>query len=185
MVQIGRFTVAKNHIFTVRVLDELVRRGCPVHLLLIGDGPLRPDVQRHVDAAGLADRCTWIVDADNVPAILASVADLKLLPSLHEGLGLAAVEAQAAGVPVLVSDTTPRECALANELIEFLPLTAGPDVWADRILARLSHTPRLLNRHPALRERVLASRFHIARSVCRLTELYTELAENTKKRGRQ
>ena len=67
-----------------------------------------------------------------------AVFDLFLFPSFSEGLGIVCVEAQAAGTPVLTSDTVPREAAVVPGAVEFLALEAGERTWAERALARLA-----------------------------------------------
>lgn len=59
--------------------------------------------------------------------------DVFVLPSLYEGLGIVNVEAQASGLPCVVSDTVPQEAHLTDR-IEFLPLEAGAGFWAEKIL---------------------------------------------------
>jgi len=61
-------------------------------------------------------------------------ADTFVFPSIHEGLGAVAIEAQTAGLPCLLSDTIPLG-AKVTDLVEFLPIDKGPDVWAKRMLA--------------------------------------------------
>ena len=58
--------------------------------------------------------------------------DVFVFPSLYEGLGIAAVEAQAAGVPCILSDQVPEECKIA-ENVEFLSLNESADLWARHI----------------------------------------------------
>ena len=72
-------------------------------LLLIGDGPEMSGVRRQVDQAGLADQVEFLGHVDNLENVL-PVADLLLLPSLHESFGLVALEAMACGVIPLVTD---------------------------------------------------------------------------------
>jgi glycosyltransferase involved in cell wall biosynthesis len=96
-------------------------------------------------------------------------ADALLFPSRAEGLGMVAVEAQAAGIPVLASTEVPRECVVIPEIVTFERLDMGVSAWADRLL-RLMDAPRL---DPiAANRRVAASPFAIAHSAAALTRLY-------------
>ena len=67
-------------------------------------------------------------------ARLYQAMDVFVFPSLYEGLGLVAIEAQLSGLPVLAADTVPREIVYDDSLVEFLPLSASADVWADKAL---------------------------------------------------
>ena len=53
---------------------------------------------------------------------------------MSEGLGIAAVEAQAAGVPVLASTEVPQDADMGLNLIEFVPLSEPPSLWAERAI---------------------------------------------------
>ncbi len=174
IAQIGRYGMAKNHVFTVEIARELARRNFPFHLLLIGDGILRPNIEKLMEIAGLSNRCTFVPDTDQVPEILRSAVDLQILPSIHEGLGLVLVEAQASGVPSLVSDAVTREGVINKGLIRFLPIDEGPGVWADAIAEQLASGTKVAvdTQH---RKRMLASRFNIQNSVQQLSRLYEDL----------
>lgn len=176
LAQVGRFTVAKNHTFTLEVVRLLAKSHSNLHVVFMGDGPLRATMQKEMDRMGLGGNVTWLPNCKEVPAILRSVVDAVLFPSLHEGLGLAVVEAQAAGVPVLISDTVTRECVIVPQLTDFLPIDQGPAPWVQRILA-LVREPRSRTHNREHHQAVVTSRFRIAHSVARLSALYLELAE--------
>ena len=63
--------------------------------------------------------------------------DLFVFPSLHEGLPLVLVEAQTAGLPCVISDKVPLECALIEELVSVCKLTDSPAKWADCCLKQI------------------------------------------------
>lgn len=175
IAQIGRFTPAKNHAFTIELARQLASGDPPLpipfHMLMIGDGPLRAKSQDRVRDAGLKEYFTWVADSDEVPAILRSVVDLQLLPSVHEGLGLVLLEAQVAGVPSIVSDSVTRECTLIPALLLFLPIDHGPDPWAKAVtgilLARNQHPLDAMHRST-----MLESRFNVDRNVQQLSSIY-------------
>jgi glycosyltransferase involved in cell wall biosynthesis len=101
-------------------------------------------------------------------------SDLLHFPSLAEGLGMVAVEAQAAGLRVLASDSTPRECVVVAGLVDFLPLNKGENVWAGEILNLLDQ-PR--PDAAAANAAVENSPFSIANSAGRLLGLYRDRLE--------
>src|SRR5262249_47770674 len=95
-------------------------------------------------------------------------SDLLLFPSRGEGLGMVAVEAQAAGVPVLASTAVPRECVVVPDLVHFQDLNVPVENWVDDAL-RLATRPRNGVHGNA---RVAASAFSIENSARALLDLY-------------
>jgi glycosyltransferase involved in cell wall biosynthesis len=98
-----------------------------------------------------------------------AAAHTLIFPSLEEGLGMVAVEAQAAGLHVLASDAVPREAVVIPELVKFLPLSAGADAWSSELLRQLS-----MARYDAsiAAEKVRRSPYSIEESYRRLHSIY-------------
>ena len=127
---VGRFEEVKNHDFLIRSFVALSHRLSDVRLVLAGDGPLRTRVMQQASATGLQGRIDFLGIVPHIPRLLAAL-DLFLFPSRWEGLGLALVEAQAAGIPCLVSDRVPREADIGLGLTVFRSLEDGPAAWAE------------------------------------------------------
>jgi glycosyltransferase involved in cell wall biosynthesis len=133
---VGRFVPVKNHSFIVDVFNRIITGGTNAHLLFVGDGPGLSDIRAKIAGRGLEDRCTFAgVQSDVVPFLFAM--DVFVLPSKWEGLGLVALEAQAAGVPVVASTNVPDEVDVISSLSEHLPLNMGVDGWASAVNRRL------------------------------------------------
>lgn len=165
---VGRFIPTKNHKFLVDVFGLLHARLPDAHLLLVGDGPLRTDVQRQVHQLGLSDRVYFCGVRSDVPQLVAAL-DLVLFPSLYEGLGIVTIEAQAAGTPCLASHATPDEADTGLGLLQRLDLPAGADAWATKALEMLKYD------RPAwsVRERaLLAAGFDVRETARRLQGIY-------------
>lgn len=129
---VGRFCKAKNHRKLIEIFES-VHRQCPdVVLLLIGIGELQEEIRQIVREKALTDEVIFYGATNDVPALL-QVMDCFVLPSLYEGLPVAAVEAQAAGLPTLLSNTITNEVGITS-LAQFLPLEAAPQEWARQIL---------------------------------------------------
>lgn len=159
----------KNPAFALDVAIECIKRDDSVRFIVAGGGELvRRVLERQMADAGFADTIRFLGLRGDVPALMLA-SDLLLFPSLAEGLGMVAVEAQAAGLRVLASDATPREAAVLPELCSFVPLASGVEEWATeatRLLA-LPHADA-----SASNERVTRSRFAIARSTDELLKVY-------------
>ena len=97
-------------------------------------------------------------------------SDVLLFPSRGEGLGMVAVEAQAAGLPVLASDTVPRECVVVPELVRFKKVEAGEAAWAADLLQLAGQRQNSSEAN----QRVAASAFSIDRSARALLHLYSQ-----------
>jgi glycosyltransferase involved in cell wall biosynthesis len=132
---VGRFAPMKNHAFLVDFFDRVIGRGMNGHLLLVGDGPLQEEIRADVERRGLADRCTFAGHRPDVAPMFAAM-DVFVFPSEYEGLGIVAVEGQAAGVPVIASTAIPEEIEVIPRLVDRIPLAAGPDAWADAVVRR-------------------------------------------------
>ncbi|WP_176761709.1 glycosyltransferase [Tessaracoccus oleiagri] len=135
LVHVARFGEEKNHAFTVQVLNELIRRGQPAVAIYIGDGSLRAGIEEQVDRLGLREHTRFLGMIPDV-AVKLQASDVSLLPSFFEGLPFTVLEAQAAGLPSIVSTAVTDEVDAAGT-VRFLPLEAGAEVWADEVLSVL------------------------------------------------
>lgn len=128
----GSFTVAKNHAFLLDVFAEVVKTRPDAVLLLVGDGPLRGSIEDKIRRLGLTERVRLAGIRDDVNRLLQAV-DVQLMPSLYEGLPVSLVEAQASGLPLVISDTISRDTAITPSVV-FLPLSAPASAWAARVV---------------------------------------------------
>lgn len=159
----------KNPSFCLEVARECAARDSNFHCLLAGGGDaMRERLTARVTNWGLKDRIRLIGSRSDVPCLM-HAADLLLFPSFAEGLGMVAVEAQAAGLPVLASDGVPKECAVVPGMVEFLPLSAGAQQWADRALSLIA-TSKL--DHRVAYSSVERSPFAIQNSARALLDIY-------------
>lgn len=167
---VGRFHERKNHALIVEVAAEVFRREPSARLLLVGDGDGEDKVRAHVHALGIDDRVVFAGASDQVPQLLRHAMDVFLFPSHHEGLGVAVVEAQAAGLPCVIADHLPSEIDVVPELIHRLPVSQPSADWATVVL-QAARQPAI-DRNEALRT-ILASDFNIERSAAKIAEIYT------------
>jgi glycosyltransferase involved in cell wall biosynthesis len=93
---------SKNHASLLRAAAMLSKRSRNLEFLLVGDGPLRPELELMVGDLGLKDQVRFLGERHDIPALLASM-DVTALPSVSEGLSNAVLESMAAGVPVVAA----------------------------------------------------------------------------------
>jgi len=127
---VGRFEEQKNHRFLVEIARKLCPTAPEARFLLVGDGPLRPEIEGLVQAAGLRDRFIFAGVRSDVAGLMRGAMDCFVFPSLYEGLGLVALEAQAAGLKCLVSEQVPAEVEVVEGLIERMSLQAKAAAWS-------------------------------------------------------
>lgn len=166
---IGRFAEQKNHEGLLKIFAETRKRGMDTKLVLLGDGELREKTGQLAEQLGIKDQVLFAGVVANVPDYL-SAMDIFLLPSLYEGLPVVCVEAQAAGLPCLISDQVTREIALTDQ-VWFLA-NGDLDSWCDRI-RKISAEGRSRNAVKGLEQ------YDIVRQTRNLEERYLQYATGT------
>ena len=130
---VGRFEAQKNHTFLLRVFAEYLRMAPEAVLLLVGDGPLRKDIEAEAKELGITGQMCFAGVRKDVPALMRGVMDVFVLPSLFEGLPLVLLESQAAGLPCLLSDSVAEEADRMPSLIYRESLASSAASWATRL----------------------------------------------------
>lgn len=130
--QVGRFTYQKNPEFTVMLFNELVKKNKNARLLLIGRGQEEARLRNQIRELGLEDKAKMLVSRDDIPELLKAL-DVFILPSRFEGFGIVLVEAQAAGIPCVVSDNVPKQVYL-SKAVNCLSLDDPAEKWVDVLL---------------------------------------------------
>ncbi len=130
---VGRFAEQKNHRFLVEIAEYLVRMEPTAVFLLVGDGPLKPEIEALVRERGLSANFIFLGARPDIPRLMIGAMDCFLFPSSYEGLGLVVWEAQAAGLACLISDAVPAEATVATTLVRRLSLAAPAEAWAKEL----------------------------------------------------
>ena len=136
---VGRFYYPKNHAFLLRVFRDVLKVNKDSVLILAGDGPLRPEIEKAAEDYGIKDRVLFLGLREDITELL-SAMDVFVFPSHYEGLPVTLVEAQTSGLPCLVSDRVPGEAALTG-LVSSMSLDESPEKWAEKAL-EMSSIPR-------------------------------------------
>jgi len=163
---VGRFVQAKNHEFLLHIFQQVTRIKNNATLLLVGEGPLKPEIEQLSRTLGLHDKVQFLGARDDVPDIL-NACDAFVFPSLFEGLGIGLIEAQASGLPCFASQNVPSQVAI-TDLCSFLPLE-NPEEWAEGICSTHS-TDRAV-----YCQKVIDAGYDISASADLLTNLYLRM----------
>jgi glycosyltransferase EpsF len=127
---VGRFRDQKNQAFLIEIAKILRERSKNFVFVLVGDGPTMPRIREEVSRNNLEKHFIFLGAREDVAKCMRAM-DVFVFPSLWEGFGLVVIEAQAAGLPVIVSDAIPMELPLIAPSVR-LPLQR-PDEWVDVI----------------------------------------------------
>ena len=164
----GRFMTQKNHTFIIDIFAELHKRREDSVLVFAGDGPLMEDMRAKVARLGLSECVVFLGSVIDMEKYYQAM-DVFVFPSLYEGLGMSAVEAQISGMPVLCSTEVPAEAKICENL-HFMPLSKSAGDWADEAL-RISDGHIRQDMAACAREHG----FDIKTEAAKLTEWYCEL----------
>jgi len=134
---VGRFVPPKNQSFILEIAAEILKKRPDIHFLLVGDGPIRPQLEAHAKAAGLSERIHFTGTRTDVPRIMRAAMDVFIFPSLWEGLPIAVIEAQAAGLPCILSEAVTDEANLLPEHVIQLGASNSAEEWAKRTIEAL------------------------------------------------
>ncbi len=130
---VGRMMPQKNHFFLLKIFRELAHRDKRYILFLAGTGERLEEIRKRVIRYGLENRVILAGMVNDIPELMATVFDVHLLPSLYEGLPIVGMEATAAGLHTVCSNSVSTDFTgtLASR-VSTLPLSASPEIWADK-----------------------------------------------------
>lgn len=129
---VGRFFKQKNHSFLIDIFYEIAQINGKAKLVLVGEGELQEAIKEKVNKLNIADRVVFWGPSDRVNELM-QMFDVLLMPSLHEGLPVVGIEAQAAGLPCVFADTITQEVDITGHCY-FLPLNKPVHEWANVVL---------------------------------------------------
>lgn len=167
---VGRFHEAKNHGFLLDIFAEVCKKRSDAILLLIGDGDLRESIKDKVHSLKLDNNVILAGSRDDVPQLMQAM-DLFVFPSLWEGLPVTVVEAQAAGLPCLISDNITTDVDL-SKLVVRLPVD-DIYVWVEAILNSEIKKSDVTSE-------IRRAGFDVKNSVENLTKFYYSIFDNVK-----
>ena len=144
---VGRFDPQKNHKFLLKIFAKLKKLNPTAKLMLVGNGNGRDEIVQMAERMGLKDAIIFTGVRADVNELMQAM-DVFVLPSLYEGLPVTMVEAQAAGLPCVISDKVPTECAIVDGLVKSVALSDDLSIWVDALqkaknIERKDHTQEI------------------------------------------
>lgn len=154
LIHVGRFYNQKNHSFLIDIVKAVKTDSTDVVVLLVGTGKLQDNIKEKVEKNGLQKNVRFLNERSDVNKLL-QLADVFVLPSFFEGLPVVGIEAQAAGIPLLVADTVTTEVDMDMGLVEFLPIDRGVETWKIAVLNKGKNRNKMTpnNRKMALQKK--------------------------------
>src|SRR5690554_130761 len=168
---IGNFTSPKNYPFILKTFKAILERNSDAVLVLVGKNENDPTVAEQAARLGIDKNIIFTGIRSDVPQLLQAM-DVFLFPSTFEGLPVAVIEAQAAGLPTLISDAVDSEVKITPDL-EFKSLSESPEIWAEKVLEMGDRSKR----HDRS-QLVVDAGYDIKSNAEWLTNFYLELAES-------
>jgi glycosyltransferase involved in cell wall biosynthesis len=173
---VGRMSSQKNQLFAEDIFAQVLNSRPDALLVFAGDGPLMGKVQAHAKELGIVPSVRFLGIRNDIVQLYQAF-DVLLFPSLYEGLGMAAIEAQTADLPVLASTEVPAETRIVHDLIQYLPLDDGPAVWAEKLLSLIMRANSRSGKTRINRgEQIAMQGYDIHESAAKLCQWYCELA---------
>lgn len=163
---VGRLSKEKNHKLIIEVFYRILQKEPDAHLVLVGEGPERAKIEQLIKRLGLNNSVTLTGIRNDVWDMM-NLFDLFLFPSFYEGLGIALIEAQASGLPCVVSDTIPEE-AIMTENVRRISFEESADYWANEILTFMKSFKRKDES-----DRIMTANYDITLAAERLCDFYS------------
>lgn len=122
----------KNHAFLLKLAAHLKERGVRFQLVLAGDGPLREKMEEEARRQNLLSEVLFLGTEERIHELMRTF-DVFVMPSLYEGLPVVLVEAQASGLPCIISDNITDKVDAGLGLVTRLSLSEPIGIWAETI----------------------------------------------------
>ena len=164
LIQIGRLIELKNHFFTLSMFSDYLNIDPEAKLFIVGDGEMQQSIMERISDLSISSNVTMLESRNDVNNLL-QMSDVFLMPSMWEGISLAAVEAQASGIRTILSDKVSKEVGITDVCV-FLPLDKSD--WINNIKEKL---PQRRN----MKEEIEDAGFDVSKTSKWLTEFYERI----------
>ena len=129
---VGYFGYQKNHIFMLKIIEKMREMNIDCVWIFVGEGNGLNNIKQRAKQMKIDESIRFIGRRDDVNKIY-QLMDVCILPSLFEGLPTVAVEAQAAGIPIVMSDNITKEVDMKMGLAFYIKLTASIEDWVKKL----------------------------------------------------
>ncbi|MFP4698139.1 MAG: glycosyltransferase [Eubacteriales bacterium] len=171
IVHVGAMREQKNHMFLLEVFVKVLEKKSNTRLLLVGDGDLKEQILKKIDELKIKNHVIITGNRKDVPDIL-SASDVLLFPSFYEGFPNAVLEAQASGLPCLISDVITNEVKVNNNCLS-LSLKKSSTEWAEQLLLLQNFDERSMGAY-----NVTASGLSVEGEIGKIEKTYRDIVNN-------
>lgn len=169
---VGTVNENKNQLLIIKTAAKLIREGEPLKVFLVGDGVLADELKEEAKREGIREQVIFAGKKDDAAPYL-SAMDVFMFPSISEGFGIAMLEAQASGLPCVVSDSIQPEVKIFMDYMINIHLADSIDVWCEGIRHAL-----YMKRNPDTYEGLKSHGFDICCTIKILNDLYDRYKED-------
>jgi glycosyltransferase involved in cell wall biosynthesis len=139
LAMVGRLVAQKGHRFLLDAVRILDHQGLQLKAMIVGAGPLKPCIEQHIADAGLRNRVAMISPMDHETLMrLLVAADAFVMPSIYEGLPLAAAEAMSLGLPVVATRVSGLSELIEDRVSGLLVTPQSPEALAEAIASLMT-----------------------------------------------
>lgn len=150
---VGRFSYEKNHIFMVQLIKRMALNNKDFVWIFIGDGDLEKNVKKLISEENL-ERYVRFLGRREDANLLYKIMDVLILPSIYEGLPTVLIEAQAAGIPCVISNSITREADMGMGIVKYVDLSDTLDNWLVSLREASNYKiPNMIDRQAILKEK--------------------------------
>ncbi len=175
LVNLARLWPEKGHTYLLAALQAVVKKFPQTKLLMVGDGPMKLELQGLARQLGLELNVIWIPFPENLPALLACV-DLQVHSSIYEGLPMAILSGMAARLPIVTTDVGGVGEVIENGRTGLLVPPQNPAALADGLLLLMSR-PDVAQRLGAAARKSVQQNFHSSAGARSLENIFERLFE--------
>jgi glycosyltransferase involved in cell wall biosynthesis len=145
LIFVGRLYPLKNPMFALQIMAEIAEHTDDIYLLVIGKGELEEEMKKYLFSHNLNSNVRMLGWQENVLSLM-RICDLFIFPRIEfpkEGLGFTVLEAQLAGLPVLISKGIVEETFVIKDQVHVLGIDEGVNVWKDKVMELLTENNKI------------------------------------------